>query len=144
MSSLLVDISNLIVTKLNASISEYGVQFIAALRFAPSFEARELKNITVSVAPQELSSKPFTRASWQRDPVIDIGIQKKVGPDFETELPALIEVTEKIAKSFENWQPADNIICLSSSIDPIYDAASLRTSGIFVSVISLSLKTVGA
>lgn len=139
-----ITIADALVLKLNGGT--FSQSFTATRTVLPIFELKELGEIKVTVVPRSVESSIITRVSDQDDYSIDIGIQKKLTADFESEIVALIGlVTEikdflrlghlQIGSTFAKW--------LSTKIDPVYSREHIAGDNVFTSVITVTYRMVG-
>ena len=136
MSSQAVTLADAVVTELNAG--SFNQPFTAVRHLLPDYDLEDLATLHVTVLPRQLTLERLNRAFIKAAYVIDVGIQKKIGADADSELPGLIQLVEEItdylagralaAMAGAQWIANEN--------DPLYDREHLSGRRVFTSVIS--------
>jgi hypothetical protein len=141
MSITAVQIADAVVTELNAG--EFTREFTAARSFLPYFTTAELANIHVSVVPGGIEMTPVTRASTLDVLSVDIGILKTVDPKDEDEIEDLISFVHEIIDYMRGRRLTDqpNVTWFKTAVDPLYNEEQLSQNKCFMSILTLSYKT---
>lgn len=148
MSARIIDIIDAIVSTINGTTWS---QTITAVReYAPKWKPSDLSSVVVVVAPVSRDRAFQARGRDRVDYDIDIGFFKHITGDTasrDAEVDGLVELVDEI----ETYWMERNITVgtgklttIASDTDPVYDAELLRDSGVFGSVLSLSLTEVMA
>ena len=88
--ALVIDIADAVVAELNAApAGTFDPVFTAVRRVLPEFDLAELAELKVTVVPKAVEITGATRSVGQFDFQVDIGVQKKLGKDLDTETAAL-------------------------------------------------------
>ncbi len=141
--SLVVDIADAVAAELNAAPGGTFSQPVSAQRLVlPEFELAELTELKVSVVPKSVEISGSTRAMRQYDIAVDVGIQKKLGKDLDTEVAALGTLVDEMADylrkktlgaaPFAVWIGIDN--------DPVYAPEHLAEQRVFTSVLTVTYR----
>lgn len=137
-----VDIATAVAEQLNAG--DFSAEFTAERLLMPDFELSELSELKVSVVPRALEFSPFSRQHTQYEYSVDIGIQKKIDTDIETELPALLALVEEIVTYLRKRKLAlvPEAAWLKTVNDPVYSREHLSYQRTFTSVVTITYRTV--
>lgn len=96
--SLVIDIADAVTAELNAAPpGTFTPSFTAMRRVLPEFDLAELAELKVSVVPKRVEITGSTRSASQYEIAVDIGIQKKLGKDLDSEVAALSTLVDQIA-----------------------------------------------
>jgi hypothetical protein len=143
--ALAIDIADAVTAELNtAPAGTFDPAFTAARRVLPEFDLPDLAELKVSVVPKSVQITGSTRAVGQFDCQIDIGVQKKLGKDLDTEVAALCGLMDQIAAYLRQralpgvrgaaWVRTEN--------DPIYAPEHLAGQRVFTSVLTVTYRSV--
>jgi len=138
--SVLIAIADAVVDALNAATLS---QPLAAERlYQPVFDLPEMDELHVSVVPKGVKVLASTRNQNQHDYAIDIGVQKRVTDDAETD--AMMLLTEEIADHFRLGRvQADgvgSVPLLTVATDPVFAPEHLTEKRVFTSVVTLTFR----
>jgi hypothetical protein len=75
----------------------FSQSFTAQRRVLPEFEIKELAELKVTVVPKSVEITVSTRATSQYKIAVDVGVQKKLGTDLDTEVTALGTLVDEMA-----------------------------------------------
>ncbi|HUS47876.1 MAG TPA: hypothetical protein VM098_07145 [Phycisphaerae bacterium] len=138
-----LDIADAVVTELaGAPPGTFALPFTPQRRVLPQFELSELKDLKVTVVPRSVENSPAARGLTLKDVQIDIGIQKRLGKDVDSEIVPLLTLVEQI----DGWlrqrplQAAGNAPWLKSANDPLYASEHLAEDRVFTSVLTVSYR----
>ena len=109
----------------------------------PSFSLADLADLRVTVVPKAVEITGASRSLAQHDVQVDIGIQKKVGPEMDSEVTALCGLVEEVA-TFLKRRPlaaAPHVAWVQTANDPIYVPAHLAEQRVFTSVLTATYRT---
>ena len=137
-----LDISDAVVAELaGAPPGTFALSFTPRRRVLPQFELGELKDLHVTVVPRAVEITSATRAHSQHDVQIDIGVQKRLGKELESEIEPLVELVEQIA-AYLGRRPLGSIpaVWVRTANDPIYAAEHLAEDRVFTSVLTVSYR----
>jgi hypothetical protein len=107
----------------------------------PEFELADLADLKVTVVPKSVEMATLTRQTMIYEVAIDVGIQKKLNGEVDTELPGLLNLVEEI-NVFLRKHALSGAVWTKSSIDPIYAREHLSQSRVFTSVLTITYKLV--
>ena len=111
-------------------------------RVLPEFELADLKDLRVTVVPASIEIEGASRALSRYDVHIDIGIQKKLGKNLDTEVADLCDLVEEIAEFLKRRPLAATpyAVWVRTANDPIYAADHLAEQRVFTSVLSITYR----
>jgi hypothetical protein len=139
--SLVIDIADAVTAEL--ADSTFSQALTPQRKLLPEFDLADLKDLRVTVVPKTLEVGGATRATQQYEVAVDIGIQKKLGADLETEVAALLGLVDEIAAYLTRRplaaMPAAAWVGLAN--DPIYAPEHLANQRVFTSVLTLMYRT---
>jgi len=141
--SLVIDIADAVTAELNAAPpGTFTPSFTAVRRVLPVFDLADLADLKVSVVPKRVEITGSTRSASQYEIAVDIGIQKKLGKDLDSEVAALSTLVDQIADylrrrplgaaPFASW--------VSISNEPVYAPEHLAEQRVFTSVLTVSYR----
>ena len=144
--ALIIDIADAVVTELNAApAGTFDPAFTAVRRVLPEFDLSELAELKVSVVPKAVEISGYTRSVGQFDCRIDIGVQKKLGKDLDTEVAGLCGLVDAIA-GYLRRRPlaaAPHAVWVRTQNDPVYAPEHLAEQRAFTSVLTITYRSVG-
>ena len=141
--SIALDIADAVTAEINtAGLLPSGVT--AVRRVLPEFELKELTELKVTVVPRGVTITGATRASSQYEIAIDIGLQKKLQGDPDTEVGALGTLVDQIASHLQRRPLAGFLWATWVSIanDPLYVPDHLAQQRVFTSVLTVTYRAV--
>lgn len=141
--SLVIDIANAVTTELNAApAGTFEPAITAVRRVLPEFELADLAELKVSVVPKSIVITGSTRAVSQFEIAVDIGVQRKLGKDLDSEVAALATLMDQIADylrrrpltatPFAAWIGIAN--------EPVYAPEHLAEQRVFTSVLTVTYR----
>jgi hypothetical protein len=141
--SLATDIADAVAAELNAAEpGTFGQAFTAQRQVLPAFELPDLANLKVTVVPKAVLTSGASRSLTQLDVSVDIGIQKKLGSDMDTEVAALGTLVDQIgdylrrrplaAARYAAWAGSNN--------EPVYAPDHLAEHRVFTSVLTVTYR----
>jgi len=140
--SVTIDVADAVVMELaGAPAGTFNQPFTPQRRVLPQFELSELKDLKVTVVPRAVEITSATRAHSQHDVQIDIGVQKRLGKELESEIEPLVELVEQIA-AYLGRRPLGSIPAawVRTANDPIYAAEHLADDRVFTSVLTVTYR----
>lgn len=143
--SLIVDIADAVAAELNAApAGTFDPAFTAMRRVLPEFELSDLAELKVTVVPKAIEISASSRSGGQSDFQIDIGVQKKLGKDLDTEVATLCELVDTIASYLRRRtiSGAPTVAWVRTRNDPIYAPEHLAEQRVFTSVLSLTYRSI--
>ncbi|MBI1372479.1 MAG: hypothetical protein GC159_06930 [Phycisphaera sp.] len=141
--SIATDIADAVTTELNAS----GVvpPPVTALRMVlPEFELADLAELKVAVVPKSVLITGGTRAASQYDIAVDVGVQKKLGKDLDTEVAALGTLVDQIADHLRRraLSAVPYATWVSIANEPVYAPEHLAEQRVFTSVLTVTYRAI--
>ena len=138
--SLCVQIADAVTAELAAGVLSQPIAPVR--RVLPEFELADLKDLRVTVVPASIEIEGASRALSRYDVHIDIGIQKKLGKNLDTEVADLCDLVEEIAEFLKRRPLAATpyAVWVRTANDPIYAADHLAEQRVFTSVLSITYR----
>ena len=138
----IITVADAVTTELNTG--SFSVPVTAVRNLLPEFDLAELADLKVTVVPKSAEMTPFSREYTQYDYSIDIGLQKKLSENVETELPTLLALADEIVTFLRKRILASlpHATWLRCSNDPVYSREHLAQSRVFTSVITVTYRMV--
>ena len=144
--ALIIDIADAVATELNAApVGTFDPAFTAERRVLPEFDLPELAELKVTVVPKAVEINGSTRLASQFDCQIDIGVQKKLGKDLDTEVAELCGLVDGIAGYLRrrSLAAAPHAVWVRTRNDPVYAPEHLAEQRAFTSVLTVTYRSVG-
>lgn len=141
--SLVIDIADAVVAELNAAPPDTFSQAFTAVRMVlPEFDLEDLAELKVTVVPKAVEITGATRSGSQYEIAVDVGIQKKLGQDLDTEVAALATLVEEISDYLCRRQLSQTPWAAWSAIrnEPVYAPEHLAAERVFTSVLTVSYR----
>ncbi len=141
--SLVIDIADAVTAELNAaSPGTFTPSFTAVRRVLPEFDLADLADLKVSVVPKRVEITGSTRTASQYEIAVDIGVQKKLGKDLDSEVAALSTLVDQIADYLRRrpLSSAPFASWVSISNEPVYAPEHLAEQRVFTSVLTVSYR----
>jgi len=137
-----IDIADAVVAELADGTFSQGVSPVR--RVLPEYDLAALTELRVTVVPKQLATEGASRTLSQHDYGIDVGIQKKLGKDLDSEVAGLCTLVEEIAEFLtrRTLQAMPQAVWVRSSNDPIYAPDHLADQRTFTSVLTLTYRIV--
>ncbi len=139
--SLVTDIADAVTTELNAS-GLLPPPVTAQRMVLPEFELAELAQLKVTVVPKSVLITGSTRAASQYDIAVDVGVQKKLGKDLDTEVAALGTLVDQVADHLRRrpLQQVPGATWVSIANEPVYAPEHLAEQRVFTSVLTITYR----
>ncbi len=136
--STILDIADAVTSSLNAG--PFNPALNAERRYQPAFDLAELAALKVSVVPKSVTISNATRESGYFDCAIDIGVQKKIADDAESD--ALVDLVEKIADHLrqKRLDDAPEAAFVSIANEPVFASEHLDQQRVFTSVLTVTYR----
>jgi len=141
--SLATDIADAVAAELNAADpSTFSQDLTAERKVLPSFDLPDLAELKVCVVPKAVTITGATRAACQYEIAVDIGIQKKLGRDLDTEVASLGTLADEIADYLRRRPLAAAPYAAWASIanEPVYAPEHLAEQRVFTSVLTVTYR----
>lgn len=141
-----IAIADAVADELNAAPpGTFSPVFTAVRRVLPEYELSELAELKVTVVPKSVEITGATRAASKADWQIDIGIQKKLGTDLDTEVADLCDLSAQIIGYMRQrvLTASPGVAWVRTQNDPIYAPDHLAEQRAFTSVITATYRAVG-
>lgn len=142
--SLATDIADAVAAELNAAEpGTFGQAFMAHRRVLPAFELPDLADLKVTVVPKAVLTSGASRSLAQLDVSVDIGIQKKLGSDIDTQVADLGTLVDQIADYLRRRPLAAARYAAWSGTrnEPVYAPEHLVEHRVFTSVLTVTYRT---
>jgi hypothetical protein len=143
--SLVLDIAMAVTAELNAAPAGTFAQPLQAVcSVLPVYELSAMADLKVTVVPKAVQIDGATRATSQFDVQVDIGIQKKLGSDLDSEVAALLDLVDQIAQYLRNrpLSAAPHAMWVSTANEPVYAPEHLADKRLFTSVLTLTYRAI--
>ena len=141
-----LQIADALVTELaNAPTGTFSQAFTPERRVLPQFELSQLSDLKVTVVPRGIEVDNHTRMSSQYTIQIDIGVQKRLGKDLDSEVEPMMQLVEEII-GYTRRLPlrnASTAVWVRTRNEPIYSAEHLAEQRVFTSIITVTYLMVG-
>jgi hypothetical protein len=135
--SIATDVADAVVAELNGHTFE--PTFEAKRKAIPEFDLDQLRELRVTIIPRSLGKKAASRTETRHTVAVDIGIQKKILSDLDTEVAELGELVDAISDylcrrklpdaPWASWHSDEN--------EPIYAVEHLINHRVFTSVLTV-------
>jgi len=137
-----IDIADALVTEINGG--SFSQPFTAARELLPNYELAEMTDLHVTVVPKAVEITPFSRAMHQHEVQIDIGIQKKIASDIESEVPQLMTLVEEIADYLRKRPLAGmpQVVWFKAACEPIFSHQHLAEKRLFTGILTVTYRVV--
>jgi hypothetical protein len=134
------DIADAVVASLNAA--SFSQAFTAQRKYLPAVELADLVTLHVTVVPRAVAITTATRDSSYFDCTIDVGIQKKVDPDENGELDALVNLAEEVVDHLRmrKLDTMPQTAWMSITHEPVFAPEHLDQERAFTSVVSVTYR----
>ena len=138
--ALTTDIADAVVAELASGA--FSLPITPVRRVLPEYELADLKDLRVTVVPAAVEIEGASRTLSQHDVRIDVGIQKKLGKDLDTEVPVLCELVDEIAAFLKRrpLQATPFAAWVRSVNEPIYAPEHLAEQRVFTSVLTVTYR----
>lgn len=138
------DIADAVVTALAAG--DFSQSFTPVRRVLPLFELTDLSDLQVTVVPKAVGIMALSRSESQFDFEVDIGVQKKLGSDLDTEVASLLDLVEEIVDYMRqrSLTAAAYVKWVQTANDPVYAPGHLLEKRTFTSIVTLTYRALGA
>lgn len=123
---------------LNDADRGFSQEVIAAVKYRPISDLKQLQNLCVSVVPKSQQLVPVSRSQIEFRPMIDIGVQRRIAADGN--LADLLTLTEEIFRAFPFGLRLGTGIITAVANDPIYDPEHIDQYQQFLAIITLTFK----
>ncbi len=138
--ALVTDIADAVVAELAGGA--FSQSFTPQRRVLPEYELADLKDLRVTVVPAAVEISGASRALSQHDVRIDVGIQKKLGKNLDTEVASLCGLVDEITEFLKRrpLQAAPWAAWVRTANEPVYAADHLAEQRAFTSVLTLTYR----
>lgn len=133
------DIAAAVTAELNTG---FAGEFTAVLTALPGAKIEDLEAVKVSVVPKALQPAQATRAGRSLEVTVDIGIQKRIGADLDTDVLALADLAQRVLDYL--WRrplaTAPGAVFLNAANEPVFAPEHLEQMRVFTSVVTVSYR----
>jgi len=139
----IIDIADAVAATLNAPGEPgFSQAFTAARKALPAFDLADLAGLHVTVVPKGVEITGASRSLSQHDYQIDVGVQKKVGSEPETDVAALCGLVEEIAVFLRRraLTGVPGAAWVRSANEPVYSPEHLAEKRLFTSVLTITYR----
>jgi len=138
--STIIDIADAVTAELAAG--SFGQPFSPQRSVLPDCDLADLQDLRVTVVPRGVEITGSSRTLSQHDVQIDVGVQKKLGTDLDTEVAELVGLVEEIAEFLKRRPLAAALqACwVKTANEPIYAPDHLAEKRLFTSVLTLTYR----
>ncbi len=138
--ALTIDIADAVVTELAGGAFSQPVS--AVRRVLPTYELADMKDLRVTVVPAAVEISGASRSLSQHDVRVDVGIQKKLGKNLDTEVALLLGLVDEIAEFLKRrpLQTAPWAVWVRTVNEPVYAPDHLAEKRLFTSVLTLTYR----
>lgn len=138
--ALAIDIADAVVAELAGGA--FSQTITPVRRVLPEYDLADLKDLRVTVVPAAVEISGASRTMSQHDVRIDIGIQKKLGKNLDTEVAQLCGLVDEIAEFLKRrpLQATPYAVWVKTANEPIYAADHLAQQRTFTSVLSITYR----
>jgi len=143
--SLATDMADAVATELNAApTGTFSEPLTAQRRVLPEFDLQDLVELKVTVVPKSVEITGSTRSASQYEIAIDVGVQKKLGKDLDTEVATLGTLLDEMADYLRNrtLDQAQFARWVGIRNDPVYAPEHLAEQRVFTSVLTVTYRAV--
>ena len=141
--STVIDIADAVAAEINAAgTGTFSEAFVAVRKVLPVYELPDLAELKVTVVPKRVEISGATRAASQYEIAVDIGVQKKVGKDLDTEVAALGTLVDEIADYLRRrpLSTAPFAVWINIVNEPVYAPEHLAAQRVFTSVLTITYR----
>lgn len=135
-----IEIADALVIALNDHV--FSESFVAERAYRPTFELSDMQDLHVTVVPRAVEYATIGRSIPQGDMQIDIGVQKKIEADADTD--GLMSLVDEIATFIRDNRSLGTSVWLRTTNDPVFSQEHLNELRQFTSVLTVTYRTAGA
>ena len=143
MTARITDIADAVVAELNGG--SFSQAFTAERKYQPTYELSEMQTLHVTVVPKSVTTAIASRSDDQVDCAVDIGVQKKLGDDADTEADGLMALVEEIAAFLNRRALAGtpDAVWVRTANEPIFSPEHFEQMRQFTSVLTVTYRALG-
>ena len=140
--SAIIDIADAVTAELAAGAGSFSQSFTPQRGVLPDFELADLQDLRVTVVPRGVEITGSSRTMSQHDVQIDVGVQKKLGTDLDTEVAELVGLVEEISNYLKrrSLAAAPQACWVKTANEPVYAPDHLADKRLFTSVLTLTYR----
>src|SRR5690606_8335251 len=138
---LITDIADAVAAELNAApAGTFDPSFTAQRRVLPAFELAELVDLKVTVVPKAVQITGSTRSSSQYDLAVDIGVQRKLTSNNDSDVETLGTLVDQIGEYLSRRPLAGfpGAAWVSIANEPVYSPEHLLEQRVFTSALTVT------
>ena len=138
MSTVITDIADAVVTKLNGST--WDQSFTATRKYAPTYRLRDMDTLTVTVVPAAEITTLVGRSTRSHEYTIDVGVQKRFSSSALATIDPLMDLVQDINDAFVRAALSgySSAKWTGSEIDPIFAPDHFQQFRQFTSVVHMT------
>ena len=139
--SVLMQIASDIAAKVSAVTLTPAI--VAVVDVAPDFDLSQVKARKVIVTPQGYSRSTVTRGESIATAKVSVGLVEKIAiADVNSRIAVIEAIAEALERQSLMYGNVPYAIVTDVEFDPIYDAATLRNSHVFLSICTVTVKVI--
>ena len=139
--SVLMQIASDIAAKVSAVTLSPAI--VAVVDVAPDFDLSQVKARKVIVTPQGYSRSTVTRGESTATAKVSVGLVEKIAiADVNSRIAVIEAIAEALERQSLMYGNVPYAIVTDVEFDPIYDAATLRNSHVFLSICTVTVKVI--
>ena len=138
--STIIDIADAVAAELASG--EFSESFTPERRVLADYELADLKDLRVTAVPRGVEITGSSRSLCQHDVQIDIGVQKKISADTDTQVAELLGVVDEIAEFLQRRRLAavPSAAWVKTANEPVYAPDHLAEKRLFTSVLPVTYR----
>lgn len=137
MSSIIANITQAVVDELNDH--DFGTPFAAKRHYAPAYEVKDIKDLTVTVVPAAIEHELASRESTACEFKVDIAVQKKLDSQDAATVDPLLELVQLIRERFDCRNVLPGVSWVKTTNEPVYSPEYMHRR-VFTSVVTLTYR----
>lgn len=139
--SVLMQIASDIAAKVSAVTLTPAI--VAVVDVAPDFDLSQVKARKVIVTPQGYRRSTVTRGESTATAKVSVGLVEKIAiADVNSRIAVIEAIAEALERQSLMYGNVPYAIVTDVEFDPIYDAATLRNSHVFLSICTVTVKVI--
>jgi len=138
--AMILDIADALVSALNDE--EFSMALTAERGYVPSFDLPDTTTGRILVVPKGLTIERLTRASFEQDYRIDVGIQQKLEDLDTATIDPFMALVEEVADFCNGLHmgTTPEAVCIAVANEPIFGPEQMREMRMFVSLLTLTFR----
>ena len=140
MPAKVIDIADAVKEELNGHT--FSQPFTAERAYQPTFELADMQTLHVTVVPKSVTTAIASRSGDQVDYAVDIGVQKKLGENPDTDADEMMALVEEIAGFLNRRGLAGTpgMVWVRTQNEPIFSPEHFEQLRQFTSVLTVTYR----